>query len=214
MDSQVKTRRRGRPSSEDHVISREALLDAALKLFGELGYEGFSIRDFARRTGVSHGLVSARFGSKDELWRTAVDRGMRGLLSWVEKPAHDNSPTERLRAAAANVLMALWANPAVLQLANYEGARDTERLGYIVASEPVSQILARFGEIIDAGVALGLFRETSPVLFFLLLAHGGGAVLCLKPLARQRGLLPEGGAAEAERHAGAIADMLIRGIRR
>jgi len=52
--------------------TRERLLEAALRLFGELGFEGASTYDVAREAGVSQGLIRFHFGSKEGL-RTAVE---------------------------------------------------------------------------------------------------------------------------------------------
>jgi AcrR family transcriptional regulator len=51
---------------------RQALVQAALKLFAERGFAGASIRDLAAEAGVSIGLVRTHFGSKDGLLE-AVD---------------------------------------------------------------------------------------------------------------------------------------------
>lgn len=48
----------------DDLTARARIRDAALELFGEHGYRGTSIRDVARRAGVSAGLVQHHFGSK------------------------------------------------------------------------------------------------------------------------------------------------------
>jgi AcrR family transcriptional regulator len=41
-------RRRGRPPKADAIDTRELLLQAALALFAEKGYEGTPVRDIAR----------------------------------------------------------------------------------------------------------------------------------------------------------------------
>src|SRR5258706_10808265 len=69
-------RRAGRPPADaGSVPSREAILQAALELFGAVGYEAMSVRELTRRLGVSHNLVHYYFRSKTELWRAAIDLG-------------------------------------------------------------------------------------------------------------------------------------------
>ena len=65
-------RRRGRPRAEESV-DRTEILDAALRAFARHGLEGVSVRTLNRELGVSHNLIYQRFGSKDDLWRAAVD---------------------------------------------------------------------------------------------------------------------------------------------
>lgn len=52
-----------------HGALREALLDATEALLGESGLEGFTLRECARRAGVSHGAPAHHFGD------------LRGLLT-------------------------------------------------------------------------------------------------------------------------------------
>ena len=52
--------------------ARARLIDAAIKLFAEKGYEGTSVRDLATAAGVNVAAVSYHFGSKDELYHEAL----------------------------------------------------------------------------------------------------------------------------------------------
>ena len=57
----------------EDLTARARIRDAAIKLFGERGIEGASIRDIAAEAGVSSGLVRHHFGSKEAL-REACDK--------------------------------------------------------------------------------------------------------------------------------------------
>jgi TetR/AcrR family transcriptional regulator, regulator of cefoperazone and chloramphenicol sensitivity len=52
--------------------ARARLIDVAIKLFAEKGYEGTSVRDLATAAGVNVAAVSYHFGSKDELYHEAL----------------------------------------------------------------------------------------------------------------------------------------------
>ncbi len=51
--------------------SREALLEATVRIVGERGLSGLTTRIVAETAGVTHGLVRHYFGSRDELVREA-----------------------------------------------------------------------------------------------------------------------------------------------
>lgn len=51
----------------DPEASRAAILDAAREVFTERGYARGTVREIARRAGVTHGLVMRHFGSKEQL---------------------------------------------------------------------------------------------------------------------------------------------------
>lgn len=57
-------RPRGRPRS---AIADKAILDAAVELFADRGFEGFSVEDVADRAGVSKATVYRRYPSKVDL---------------------------------------------------------------------------------------------------------------------------------------------------
>jgi AcrR family transcriptional regulator len=54
--------------------STARLLDAAAELVEEGGYEAMTLAAIGERAGYSRGLVTARFGSKDQLLAALVDR--------------------------------------------------------------------------------------------------------------------------------------------
>ena len=56
------------------VDTRERLVDAALAVFGDLGFEGASTREIARRAGAALAALPYHFTTKDALWRAAADR--------------------------------------------------------------------------------------------------------------------------------------------
>jgi AcrR family transcriptional regulator len=62
-------------SKADHELldGRQRLIKTAFKLFADKGFDSVSVRDIARACGVSIGLITHHFGSKEGL-RTAVDK--------------------------------------------------------------------------------------------------------------------------------------------
>lgn len=68
--------------TRDPEAKRAAILEAAREVFGERGFTGATIREIARRAGVTHGLVMLHFESKERLFLAAVP-GTRDLASSV-----------------------------------------------------------------------------------------------------------------------------------
>ena len=69
--SRTRTPRTGRRPGESGT--RDALLEAARRLFAERGYEGASLRTIAAAAGVDAALVAHFFGSKAELLAAAAE---------------------------------------------------------------------------------------------------------------------------------------------
>ncbi len=59
------------------VQNRQAILDAAREVFGELGYETATVRDIIRRTGLAAGTFYNYYKSKDEVYVALSDEGAR-----------------------------------------------------------------------------------------------------------------------------------------
>ncbi|HMC81415.1 MAG TPA: TetR/AcrR family transcriptional regulator [Acidimicrobiia bacterium] len=59
---------------ERSELSTRRLLDAAGELIVEGGYEAMTLAAVGERAGYSRGLVTARFGSKDQLLKALVER--------------------------------------------------------------------------------------------------------------------------------------------
>lgn len=58
--------------SKDPFVRRQEIIDTAMKLFSQKGYEATSMTDIAREMQVVSGLCYRYFSSKEELYHTAV----------------------------------------------------------------------------------------------------------------------------------------------
>lgn len=77
--------------------TRMAVLEAAVRLFGERGYDGASLRDIETAAKVNRGIVTYHFGSKANLWKAMFNhtfmpilddlRSKAGLLRALDGPA-------------------------------------------------------------------------------------------------------------------------------
>ena len=70
---------RGRPREFDV----ENALDRALEVFWRKGYEGASLEDLTEAMGINRPSLYAAFGSKEELFRLALDRYAEGPAGYV-----------------------------------------------------------------------------------------------------------------------------------
>jgi AcrR family transcriptional regulator len=66
---------------------REAILAAAMVVFGERGYHGASVDDVAQAAGVSKALIYEHFPSKKDLHESLVEREVADLFARLEANA-------------------------------------------------------------------------------------------------------------------------------
>lgn len=87
--------------TEKRSLAREALLDAAEKLFSEKGYEAVGTRELADAAGVNLGAIQYYFGSKAELFIQTVhrimERGSEEHRSIITEPPVRNKDEAALR---------------------------------------------------------------------------------------------------------------------
>ncbi|MEO1226053.1 MAG: TetR/AcrR family transcriptional regulator [Pseudomonadota bacterium] len=64
----------GRPKGQSADKTRDAILNAAEDLFAANGFDGTSLRDVARASGVQIAAIGYHFGPKDALFDTVIQR--------------------------------------------------------------------------------------------------------------------------------------------
>ena len=126
-------RRAGRPANPTDVPAESEILARGLAAFAELGYEGASVRELARRLGVSHNFINDRYGSKARFWRAVVDRSLTAqvarLGAALNLPGED--ALERLRNLVHAFHQENVAEPDLARILQYESIRGGERLEYV-----------------------------------------------------------------------------------
>ena len=95
------------------------MLDAALELFLESGYQGTSMEAIARAAGVTKPVVYACFPGKDELFRALLAREEERILGEIQSAFEDTDlgdPEPTLIEGCTGFLRAVAASPDVYRL--------------------------------------------------------------------------------------------------
>jgi AcrR family transcriptional regulator len=116
--------RRGRPGH-----SLDTLLDAAVALFNERGYEATSMDELATRLGVTKSAIYHHVPSKVELLRLALDRALDALFALTQETGATTGPAiERLEYVVRGSVRVLAAElPFVTLLLRLRGNTEVER---------------------------------------------------------------------------------------
>jgi AcrR family transcriptional regulator len=81
-----------------HGNLKQVLLDASVDLIGTVGLAGFTLREVARRAGVSHNAPYRHFRDKDDVLNAVAAEGFNRLTESMTKAAESGSNAmERLR---------------------------------------------------------------------------------------------------------------------
>jgi AcrR family transcriptional regulator len=116
--------RRGRPGYD-----LESLLQVAVKLFNERGYDGTSMEDLSRKLGITKSAIYHHVPSKEELLRLALDRALDGLFEVAGEVQQMPGPAiDRLeRLVRGSVAVLVDRLPFVTLLLRVRGNTKVER---------------------------------------------------------------------------------------
>jgi len=76
-------------------VSRNKIVDAAIKLFSELGYHRTSMDDIAKEANVAKGTLYYHFSGKGELFETIVNDGFAMLMEKIRQELAEDAPADR-----------------------------------------------------------------------------------------------------------------------
>ncbi|MEU1592924.1 TetR/AcrR family transcriptional regulator [Streptomyces sp. NPDC005708] len=115
--------------AERPTYDRASLLEVAVAVFNERGYDGTSMEDLARRLGLSKSSIYHHVAGKEELLSLAATRALDALFAVLDQsPAPDASATDRLRHVVRRSVEVLAAElPYVTLLLRIHGNSDTEQ---------------------------------------------------------------------------------------
>ncbi len=141
------------------------LIDAALDVFSEHGFNAAKLDDIAHRAGVSKGTIYLYFASKEELFKAVVNDVIAAQL-WTSRDG--NAPT----SAAESLERALRAHWTFTTNAKFDGwfrilvaelPKHPELLAFY-NREVIDRAWSLLEQIIAQGVASGEFRPIEPRL--------------------------------------------------
>lgn len=97
-----------------HGNLRRALLDAALEILGGEGAGALSLREAARRAGVSHAAPFRHFADKQDLVAAVAEEGFRAMTAEMRAatPPGLENPVARLQALGVRYVTFAAAHPA------------------------------------------------------------------------------------------------------
>jgi AcrR family transcriptional regulator len=206
----ARSRKAGRPPGATSEDTRGEILDAALEAFAEAGFEAMSVRELTRRIGVSHNLVHHHFGSKEDLWRAALDHGAgttaRELLELLGESVGSPDSKQVLKSGMERALDLLNRRPAVARILADESARAGPRLDYLYAHYlgPLVDMLSRF---LAESRTLAM-RNVNSRIAALFVLSSASAPFTHGALASKLGL----GHSSENRYTDAVVDLVLNGL--
>lgn len=153
---------------------RRAILDAAVRVFAERGFNHCRVSDIADEAGVAYGLVYHYFKSKDGILDEVFLERWALMLEVIEEAAADEalSARERLARVATFIVESYGRHPDVMQVVIVEVTRQANTFGRKHWAT-IQDAHAGVAGIIERAQATGELRPDIPPSFAAVVFFGG-----------------------------------------
>jgi TetR/AcrR family transcriptional regulator len=139
----------------------ERLLEAAISLFAQHGFDAVSTGAVATAAGLTQSMVHYHFGTKEKLWRAAVEHLMhaRGnMFSLNMEDLRDVDDLARLKIMLRRFISANASDPDLTRILIHEGMNDSPRLKWL-AKRYMVRGYDTFNGAIEAAIEAGAVRQ-------------------------------------------------------
>jgi len=153
--------RNGELLNNDVEQRHAAILRAATRAFAQSGYRNTDVQDIADQAGVGKGTVYRHFGTKEELFLAAVDKGMSELTDTILsrlQPVED--PIERMRVGLHVYFRFFDEHKDLVEIFVQERSefRGRGKATYFTYHDNNVDVLEG---ILEDGIKKGLFRDVN-----------------------------------------------------
>lgn len=151
--------------------SRQQIIDASLERIMIKGFEGFTTREIAQHAGVTQGLVTYHFKSKEGLWQAAMDRvfgDFRNDLADRITELNDIGDPLFYKLIIRHIVRWPSRFPFMIKFMSGTGSAEPEHLKWLVERH-VRPIFQTVSLILEQGKAAGILKSVPTVHAYYLL---------------------------------------------
>ncbi|MEZ4448905.1 MAG: TetR/AcrR family transcriptional regulator [Nannocystaceae bacterium] len=143
---------------ETRAAYREAILTAAGRVFGRVGFHAAKMADIAAEAGVAAGTLYNYFENKEEIFAVMLEVGHAKMLSSVEESAREPAPLARLEAIMRTIFAFLEQDGPLVSVFLREGGLTELTRRRLFECDDRTQVRAlhiiesTLAEAVDAGL--------------------------------------------------------------
>jgi AcrR family transcriptional regulator len=145
---------------------REIILSTAMKLFGQKGFEGTSVREIASGADVNPAMISYYFGSKEKLFEKLVEHKASFLKGVFAELVNNRSISqiEKLFIIIDSYIDRMFQSPQFHHLLHRELSLERRPQMKNAISEILLRNFVSIRKIIQDGIESGEFKAIDPEL--------------------------------------------------
>jgi len=205
--------RQAAPPRRGSHPTRTTIVDAALDLFAERGFDGASTRVIAERAGVAQPLLNYHFAGKQELWQAAVDnlfeRLGRSTAEWLGAVGDDADDIDRARSMVRHFVEFSAANPQLHRIIMQESKQPGPRLDWLVDTH-VRPLYENAVALFTRLAAAGRIAPVEPAHLYYLLVGAGATVFVMAPECQRLSGVDPFAPDFVSAHADLVVDLIVR----
>lgn len=153
---------------------RQAILDAAVRVFARRGFHACRVSDIADEAGVAYGLVYHYFGSKDsvldtlflERWNVMLD-----MIAEVDAAESSASAREKLYAIASFIVDSYRHDPDLMKVIIVDVTRAANSFGQTHLAR-IREAYRRIAAIVEGAQRQGAFKAEIDAEFAAMAFYG------------------------------------------
>ena len=181
--------------------TRQAIIDSALRLFAEQGYDAVRVQDLARAAGVSRATFYNHFSEREEVLGALFERLLASEEAEPEVAA-DMPPLQRIGVVVEDAVRRMLEQEDLARFVYSLSVRHESLLRPDAPSTPA--VFVRIHRLLEAAAARGELRDDVPL--DLVCAHVHNALeTAMRAWADGRADNPVG-------HAGKLVDLALYGV--
>ncbi|MGH2912907.1 MAG: TetR/AcrR family transcriptional regulator [Solirubrobacteraceae bacterium] len=151
---------------------RQAILDAAVKVFARQGFHACRVSDIADEAGVAYGLLYHYFPSKDEVLNTLFLERWGVMLEMIRAVDAEQIPVrEKLGAIASFIVDSYRHDPDLMKVIIVEVTRAANSFGQTHLGK-IREAYRLIGEIVTEAQREGVFKEEIDAEFAAMTFYG------------------------------------------
>ncbi|KIA91831.1 transcriptional regulator [Pedobacter kyungheensis] len=144
----------------EKVDKRQAILEAAEKLFCETGYEGTSTRQISKESGANMAMINYYFGSKEGVFVEIMNERIASFASQLKIINEDKiSALEKLHKVIEGYVNRILNNTAFHKMMHRELSLTQRPEMYDKIKDAMGQNMQMIDRIITGGIEDGSFKK-------------------------------------------------------
>jgi len=154
------------------ITTEERILEAAMQVFAEVGFDGARVDEIARRANANKAAIYYHIGDKEAVYTVVLQRVFSSFVRHViETVQQAQTPEEQLRVYIRTIANNIRKHPHLPTIMMREFASGAKHLPGAIVAE-MTKMIGLLSTVLRNGEQEGVFAHVTPLLIHILLVGG------------------------------------------